>query len=241
MQAMADLFALKCIYEEALFRNDEYVSPEKAKAIARMIEELCLEVGSSPPQQCTGSRSPASHCNSWQLHLRLALLAGRLPVHLAAGSHSPVQCCNHRATVTAAGARCGGAAVRSICHPRPHSACANWPGYRARGPVWRIPGRHWLGPLQRLRCSAVAAVDYCAAVHLPARPRWHLSPSAGKVAQVPPELGCCLSDSSIHDSIIFLELFPEKTCHPGGHFALCISSVAWCSIVRTSRFRSCFR
>ncbi len=43
-QAMADLFALKCIYEEALFRNDDYVSPEKAKAIARMIEELCLEV-----------------------------------------------------------------------------------------------------------------------------------------------------------------------------------------------------
>lgn len=41
---MADLFALKCIYEEALFRNDDYVSPEKAKAIARMIEELCLEV-----------------------------------------------------------------------------------------------------------------------------------------------------------------------------------------------------
>jgi hypothetical protein len=44
LQAMADLFALKCIYEEALFRNDDYVSPEKAKAIARMIEELCLEV-----------------------------------------------------------------------------------------------------------------------------------------------------------------------------------------------------
>lgn len=43
-QAMADLFALKCIYEEALFRNDDYVSPEKAKAIARLIEELCLEV-----------------------------------------------------------------------------------------------------------------------------------------------------------------------------------------------------
>jgi acyl-CoA oxidase len=44
LKAMADLFALKCIYEEALFRNDDYVSPEKAKAIARMIEELCLEV-----------------------------------------------------------------------------------------------------------------------------------------------------------------------------------------------------
>ncbi len=43
-QAMADLFALKRIHDEALFRNDEYVSPEKSKAIARMMEELCLEV-----------------------------------------------------------------------------------------------------------------------------------------------------------------------------------------------------
>lgn len=33
---MADLFALGCIHEELLFRNDDYVSPEKAKAIKRL-------------------------------------------------------------------------------------------------------------------------------------------------------------------------------------------------------------
>lgn len=33
---MADLFALGCIHEELLFRNDDYVSPEKAKAIMRL-------------------------------------------------------------------------------------------------------------------------------------------------------------------------------------------------------------
>jgi len=35
-QAMADLFALSKIQDEILFRNDEYVSPEKAKAIKRI-------------------------------------------------------------------------------------------------------------------------------------------------------------------------------------------------------------
>ena len=44
MQALADLFALQRIHEEALFRNDDYISPEKSKAIARLIEDLCLEV-----------------------------------------------------------------------------------------------------------------------------------------------------------------------------------------------------
>ncbi len=33
---MADLFALSKIQDEILFRNDEYVSPEKAKAIKRI-------------------------------------------------------------------------------------------------------------------------------------------------------------------------------------------------------------
>ncbi len=46
MQALADLFALQRIHEEALFRNDDYISPEKSKAIARLIEDLCLEVRS---------------------------------------------------------------------------------------------------------------------------------------------------------------------------------------------------
>jgi hypothetical protein len=41
MQAMADLFALSKIQDEILFRNDEYVSPEKAKAIKRIRSAPC--------------------------------------------------------------------------------------------------------------------------------------------------------------------------------------------------------
>lgn len=55
MQALADLFALQRIHEEALFRNDDYISPEKSKAIARLIEDLCLEVRSPL------HRPPADH------------------------------------------------------------------------------------------------------------------------------------------------------------------------------------
>lgn len=44
MQAMADLFALQRIQQDILFRNDDYVAPEKAKAIKRMIEKLCSEL-----------------------------------------------------------------------------------------------------------------------------------------------------------------------------------------------------
>lgn len=36
VQAMADLFALQCIQKEVLFRNDEYMTPEKMKAIMRL-------------------------------------------------------------------------------------------------------------------------------------------------------------------------------------------------------------
>ena len=44
VQAMADLFALQRIQQDILFRNDDYVAPEKAKAIKRMIEKLCSEL-----------------------------------------------------------------------------------------------------------------------------------------------------------------------------------------------------
>ena len=44
---MADLFALSKIQDEILFRNDEYVSPEKAKAIKRI-----RSVGAHDAWQC---------------------------------------------------------------------------------------------------------------------------------------------------------------------------------------------
>ncbi|KAL3157409.1 hypothetical protein ABBQ32_011884 [Trebouxia sp. C0010 RCD-2024] len=44
IKAMADLFALQRIHQDILFRNDDYVAPEKAKAIKRMIEKLCGEL-----------------------------------------------------------------------------------------------------------------------------------------------------------------------------------------------------
>lgn len=44
LHAMADLFALERIHRDILFRNDDYISPEKAKAIMRTIEKLCSEL-----------------------------------------------------------------------------------------------------------------------------------------------------------------------------------------------------
>jgi len=44
VQAIADLFAPQRIHQDILFRNDDYVAPEKAKAIKRMIEKLCSEL-----------------------------------------------------------------------------------------------------------------------------------------------------------------------------------------------------
>ncbi|KAH7619063.1 hypothetical protein Ndes2526B_g06014 [Nannochloris sp. 'desiccata'] len=44
LKAMADLFALDRIYNDIAFRNDDYIAPEKAKAIMRMIERLCGEL-----------------------------------------------------------------------------------------------------------------------------------------------------------------------------------------------------
>lgn len=44
LKAMADLYALDRIYNDILFRNDDYIAPEKAKAIKRLIEALCGEL-----------------------------------------------------------------------------------------------------------------------------------------------------------------------------------------------------
>ena len=44
LKAMADLFALDRIYNDIIFRNDDYIAPEKAKAIFRTIGRLCLEL-----------------------------------------------------------------------------------------------------------------------------------------------------------------------------------------------------
>lgn len=44
LKALADLFALSRIHADILFRNDDYLSPEKAKAIKRIVEQLCLEL-----------------------------------------------------------------------------------------------------------------------------------------------------------------------------------------------------
>uniref|UniRef100_A0A383WGP6 Acyl-coenzyme A oxidase n=1 Tax=Tetradesmus obliquus TaxID=3088 RepID=A0A383WGP6_TETOB len=44
LKALCDLFALRCIEKDTLFRNDEYVAPAKAKAIQRLIVQLCSEL-----------------------------------------------------------------------------------------------------------------------------------------------------------------------------------------------------
>lgn len=44
LKAMADLFALQKIQSDILFRNDDYIAPDKAKAIGRLIEQLCRDL-----------------------------------------------------------------------------------------------------------------------------------------------------------------------------------------------------
>jgi hypothetical protein len=44
LKALADLFALDRIYSDTMFRNDDYIAPEKAKAIHRLIQALCGEL-----------------------------------------------------------------------------------------------------------------------------------------------------------------------------------------------------
>lgn len=46
LKAMADLYALGCIKGDVAFRNDDYIAPAKAKAIARLCEVLCAELRS---------------------------------------------------------------------------------------------------------------------------------------------------------------------------------------------------
>jgi len=44
LRALADTFALNCIMKDVIFRNDEYIAPGKAKAIQRLLVELCSEL-----------------------------------------------------------------------------------------------------------------------------------------------------------------------------------------------------
>lgn len=44
MQALCDVFALSKIHSDLMFRNDDYVAGEKAKAIQKLIESLCKEL-----------------------------------------------------------------------------------------------------------------------------------------------------------------------------------------------------
>ncbi|GFR51630.1 hypothetical protein Agub_g14059 [Astrephomene gubernaculifera] len=44
LKAMSDLFALRLIEGDMMFRNDEYIAPAKAKAISRLVVALCSEL-----------------------------------------------------------------------------------------------------------------------------------------------------------------------------------------------------
>lgn len=44
LKALSDLYALRIIEDDVMFRNDEFVAPAKAKAIQRMIVSLCSEL-----------------------------------------------------------------------------------------------------------------------------------------------------------------------------------------------------
>ena len=44
LKALCDVFALTRIQSDIMFRNDDYVAPSKAKAIGRVLLELCSEL-----------------------------------------------------------------------------------------------------------------------------------------------------------------------------------------------------
>lgn len=75
LKAMADLFALDRIYGDITFRNDDYIAPEKAKAIQRLIEALCSEL--------RGVAVPLVDAFGIPDHVL------RAPIGLSSGAHDP--------------------------------------------------------------------------------------------------------------------------------------------------------
>ena len=75
LKAMADLFALDRIYNDIVFRNDDYIAPEKAKAIARTVEKLCAEL--------RGVAVPLVDAFAIPDHVL------RAPIALSTGAHDP--------------------------------------------------------------------------------------------------------------------------------------------------------
>ena len=71
-KALCDLYALRVIESDMLFRNDEYVAPAKAKAIQKLILQLCSEL--------RGVAVPL--VNAWAIPDHIL----RAPIGLGAGS-----------------------------------------------------------------------------------------------------------------------------------------------------------
>jgi acyl-CoA oxidase len=44
LKALSDLYALRCIESDMLFRNEDYIAPAKAKAVQRLMVDLCSEL-----------------------------------------------------------------------------------------------------------------------------------------------------------------------------------------------------
>jgi acyl-CoA oxidase len=75
LKAMADLFALDRIHADIMFRNDDYIAPEKAKAIHRLIERLCADLRVVAVPLCDAFAIPD--------HVL------RAPIGLSSGRHDP--------------------------------------------------------------------------------------------------------------------------------------------------------
>ncbi|GAX78643.1 hypothetical protein CEUSTIGMA_g6081.t1 [Chlamydomonas eustigma] len=49
LKALSDLYALRCIESDMLFRNEDYIAPAKAKAMQRLMVDLCSELRGVAP------------------------------------------------------------------------------------------------------------------------------------------------------------------------------------------------
>ena len=67
---MSDLFALRCIESDMLFRNDEYIAPAKAKAMQRLMVDLCRRVWTYAGE-CDAHLPPDDDAAAWLWHASL--------------------------------------------------------------------------------------------------------------------------------------------------------------------------
>jgi len=142
---MADLFALSKIQDEILFRNDEYVSPEKAKAIKRIRSAgswhaVCSTNLDQDWLDCS-HKHPCFVAHGWHFSDALHCVPAATVYICLIVTFS---CVPLQRDADGGAAWCGGSAVRRLRHPRSHPARAHWSRCGVCRPVCAVPRSNWV-------------------------------------------------------------------------------------------------